>query len=314
MSNTRIRVGMSTPWDLWACSPDVQATKLGEIADAGVNHLFTADHVSFHGGHGADAIVEMAAAGGMEPRLGLYIGVYLLALRHPLVAARQIGSFAQTAPGRVTIGVGVGGEDRHEFEVCEVDPSTRGKRTDAALSIVRRLLDGETVDGDGTHFRFSQAQIRPTPKPRVPFVIGGRSPAALARTAQLGDGWLAAWCSLDRFQSGVDQIKTLASEHGRDETDWQHGLQIWLGVGDSPEEAARFVGPRMEAFYQVPFKAFAPYTPCGTPEQIVEILAGYVDAGASTLNLTPVGASRHDELEAISEIRRLLASRYPAQP
>jgi len=312
MKSTGIRVGMSTPWDLWALDPDQQASKLAAIADAGVDHLFTADHVSFHGGHGADAIVEMAAAAGMEPRLGLYIGVYLLALRHPMVAARQISSLAQIAPGRITVGVGVGGEDRHEFEVCEIDPSTRGKRTTAAMSIVRRLLDGDMVDGDGTFYRFTDALIRPTPNPRVPFVVGGRSDAALERTSRLGDGWLAAWCSPDRFSSAVERVESLASQYGRHDVSWQHGLQVWLGVGDSPEQAAQFVGPRMESFYQVPFKAFAPYTPCGTPQQIAEILGHYVGAGATTLNLTPVGATRQSELEALSEIRRLLITRHPA--
>ena len=81
--------------------------------------------------------------------VGLHVGVLLLALRHPMVAARQIATFAEYAPGRLTVGIGVGGEDRHEFEVCEVDPRTRGRQTDVALRLVRSLLDGETVDGDG---------------------------------------------------------------------------------------------------------------------------------------------------------------------
>ena len=29
------------------------------------------------------------------------------------------------APGKLTLGVGVGGEDRHEVAVCGVDPATR---------------------------------------------------------------------------------------------------------------------------------------------------------------------------------------------
>jgi alkanesulfonate monooxygenase SsuD/methylene tetrahydromethanopterin reductase-like flavin-dependent oxidoreductase (luciferase family) len=93
--------------------------------------------------------------------------VYLLALRHPMIAARQIASLAETAPGRLTVGVGVGGEDRHEFEVCEVDPTSRGRRTDVALALVRSLLDGDTVDGDGAFFDFTGGVIRPTPQNSV---------------------------------------------------------------------------------------------------------------------------------------------------
>ena len=193
-----LQIGLSAPDDLGRFDPDAQRAALAAIADAGIDHVFTADHVSFIDGSGIDGPVRLAALGALEPRLGLHLGVMLLALRHPLVAARQIATLAEYAPGRVSIGVGVGGEDRHEFEVCEVDPATRGRRTDVELDIVRRLLDGETVDGDGEFFSFEQAQIRPIPRERIPFVVGGRSNAALDRAGRLGDGWLAAWCSAAR--------------------------------------------------------------------------------------------------------------------
>ena len=302
------RIGLSTPWDLWDLDPEAQRQRLAEIVDAGVDHVFTADHVSFHGGNGTDGIVDMAAVGGMEPRLGVYIGVYLLALRHPLVAARKISSLAKSAPGRVTVGVGVGGEDRHEFEVCEVDPSTRGLRTNAALDIVRRLLAGETVDGDGRFYHFSQGLIRPTPKPSVPLVVGGRSKAALHRTAALGDGWLGAWCTAERFADSVQAIAEDEAALERGTVDWQHGMQVWVGIGDNEADGAEHLAKRMEAFYRVPFKAFAPYSPCGTPTEVGHRLQAYVDAGASVLNITPVGPSRTAELEAIGVIRQMLTS------
>jgi alkanesulfonate monooxygenase SsuD/methylene tetrahydromethanopterin reductase-like flavin-dependent oxidoreductase (luciferase family) len=58
--------------------------------------------VSFHDGSGIDGLVHLAAISGLEPRLGLHVGVYLLALRHPMIAARQIASLAEAAPGRRT--------------------------------------------------------------------------------------------------------------------------------------------------------------------------------------------------------------------
>ena len=151
---------------------------LARIADAGVDHLFTADHISFFDGSGLDGLIHLAALSGLEGRLDLHLGVYLLALRHPMVAARQIASLAQAAPGRLTVGVGVGGEDRHEIEVCGVDHGRRGRRTDVALGLVRSLLDGDTVDGDGQFFDFTAGLIRPTPAPprRRSSSAGGATP------------------------------------------------------------------------------------------------------------------------------------------
>ncbi len=302
-SASPLRVGLSTPWDFWDISPAEQRARLSAAADAGLSHVFCADHVSFHGGHGSDGIVQMATIAATEPRLDVYVGVFLLALRHPVVAARQIATLAQAAPGRVTIGVGVGGEDRHEFEVCGIDPATRGKQTDVALDMVRRLLAGETVDGDGHFYDLSDAKIRPTPQPEVPFVIGGRSNAALTRTALLGDGWLATWCSPRRFAEAVEMVSDVAADAGRSDVAWQNGLQAWIGVGENADEGRGYVSKAMERFYQIPFAPFSKYTPCGSPAEIADFLRPYVAAGATTLNLTPVGKDSDAELEAVAAIR-----------
>ena len=296
---------------------------LGEIADTGIDHVFTADHVSFRDGSGMDGLVTLAALSGLEPRLGLHLGVYLLALRHPMVAARQIATLAEAAPGRLTVGVGVGGDDRHEVEVCDVDPATRGRRTDVALEIVRALLDGQTVDGDGEFFKFRGGRIRPAPEPAVPLVVGGRSDSALERAGRLGEGWLAAWCSPRRFAEGVARVEETGAGRdvagrdvagrdvaGRDvawrDVAWQHGLQLWLGAGASPAEGRGHVAAAMERFYRMTFEPFERYTPCGTAADIAEFLQPYVTAGAATLNLTPCGPDRATEIETVAEVKRLL--------
>src|SRR5499426_4817929 len=107
---------------------------------AGLDHVFVADHVSFHTGFGMDGLVRAASLAALEPELAVHVGVYLLALRHPVPVARQIATLCESAPGRLVLGVGVGGEDRHEVEVCGVDPATRGRRTDEALTVVRGAL------------------------------------------------------------------------------------------------------------------------------------------------------------------------------
>ena len=299
----KVRVGVSVPWDLWDLPHDEQRAALGRIADAGIDHLFTADHVSFFDGSGLDGLIHLAALSGLEGRLDLHLGVYLLALRHPMIAARQISSLAQAAPGRLTVGIGVGGEDRHEIEVCDVDPRTRGRRTDASLAIVRSLLDGDTVDGDGEFFEFEGGTIRPTPSPPVPLLVGGRSDAAVRRAGELGDGWLAAWCSPRRFAAATAQAEAVGIDR---EVDWQHGLQVWVGVDATPDSARHHVAAAMEGFYKSSFEPFERYTPVGDAQDIADFLAPYVDAGASVLNLTPCGPDRATEIETIAEVRRLL--------
>ncbi len=300
-----LEVGISSPWGIFNETPAERAAVLASIADSGLDHLFIADHVSFRGGSGNDGLVHLAALSGIEPRLNLYLGVFLLALRHPMVAARQVATLAEAAPGRLRLGIGVGGEDRHEFEVCEIDPSTRGRRTDAAIQIVRALLDGDEVNWDDEFYSIDAGRILPTPRQSVPLIVGGRSNAALKRAGRYGDGWLGAWCSSRRFAEGIDRVQSEAAREGRS-VSWQHGMQLWVGVGDSHEAAKLTVAEGMAKFYKMPFAPFEKYTPCGTAQDIAEFMLPYVEAGATTLNLTPVGPDRATELDTIAEVKRLL--------
>lgn len=304
-----LKVGVTPPWDLFERPVDVQRSELAYIADLGLDHLFTADHVSFRGGAGSDGLVTLAALSGIEPRLDLQLGVMLLALRHPMVAARQIVTLAGAAPGRFTVGIGVGGEDRSEFEVCGIDPATRGRRTDVALEIVRRLLAGDAVTWHDEFYELDEARIRPSPSPAVPFLVGGRSNAALHRAGRLGDGWLAAWCSARRLGEGIAEVERVAASSERvapPPTAWQHGIQLWVGVGENPKKGRAHVAEGMRTFYKMPFEPFERYTPVGTATDIAEFLQPYVDAGATSFNLTPVGPNRRVEVDTMAEVKQLL--------
>jgi alkanesulfonate monooxygenase SsuD/methylene tetrahydromethanopterin reductase-like flavin-dependent oxidoreductase (luciferase family) len=300
------RLGISPPWGLWQETPTRQREMLARTADGGIGHLFVADHVSFKGGNGSDGVVHLAALSGVEPRLDLHLGVFLLALRHPVVAARQILTLAEAAPGRLTVGVGVGGEDRSEFTACGIDPATRGKRTDAALDILRQLLDGQAVSWHDEFFELDDVRVRSGNRSPVPLMVGGRSDQALARAARYSDGWLASWCSADRFARGVATVTEAAGNgHGRPLT---HGIQLWVGVGQSPEDGKKWVADGLASFYKMPFAPFERYTPCGAAADIADYLAPYVAAGATLLNLTPVGPSREAEIDTMAEVSQLLGA------
>ena len=243
---------------------------------------------------------------GLHPTIGVYVGVYLLALRHQVAVARQVSTLADQAPGRLTFGVGVGGEDRHEVEVVGVDPATRGRRTDEALDVLRPLLAGETVDHHGEFYDAPEAAVLPAPAPPVPITVGGRSDAAVRRAGLRGDGWLASWCSPRRFAEGVALAEATAAEAGRTGVSWQHGYQIWVGLGDTPAEGAALLGPAMERFYGAPYSAFERYSPVGTPAQIADWLRPYVDAGAVDFNIAPIAVTDAERVAGTAEIRSLL--------
>ncbi len=305
MTRALLRVGVTTSLTIWEQPVDDRRAILARAFDGGIDHVFFADHVSFRNGGGNDGMIQAAALANLHPTIGVYAGVYLLALRHPVPVARQLCDLALMAPGRVSFGVGVGGDDRHEIEVCGVDPSSRGRRTDEALLVLTRLLAGETVDHEGEFFSLEQAVMVPTPAEPIPIYVGGRSDAAIERAGRFGRGWLGAWCSPDRFARATETFDEAATAHGRT-VDTDHGLQGWIGVGPSREVARERVSAAMYDFYRVPFEAFERYTPYGTVDDIVEELAPYLEAGCRHFNLTPCAGTDEEAVEAVAEIKRRL--------
>lgn len=296
-----VDLGLDVHAHILAAEPARRRTLLARTADAGIGHVGVGDHVSFHGGTGFDGFVSATAAAATEDRLGVVIGVYLLALRHPLTVARQLSSLAQLAPGRIVLGVGVAGEDRSEVSNCGVDPATRGRRTDEALTVLELLTTGEPVDHEGEFFSLTGAAVVPAPSPRVPVLVGGLSEQALRRTVAHGDGWLGVFCSARRVAAVRARIAELAAAAGRP-TPARMALKVWCGFGE-PGRAEELLSRQMQDLYRIPFDKVRRLAPAGPPEHVAEFLVPYVDAGCTEITLIPSGECWEAEIDAAAEVR-----------
>lgn len=293
---------------LTALTWDERRRTLTALADVGLDGVLAADHVSFRTGAGTEAIVMMAGLSGLHPTLGLHIGVYLLPLRHPVTVARSLATLAELAPGRIVFGVGIGGEDRHEVEVCGVDPRTRGRRCDSSLTVLRALLAGDEVTHHDEFVSIDGCRIAPSPSPQIPILVGGRSDAAIRRAGRFGDGWLGTWCSPARFAAATELCAATAAEADRGDVVWRHKLQAWVGLAHSREVARAAVARDMQRFYGLPFEVFEKYTPYGTAVEVAEALAPYVDLGVHELDLCLCGDDLDTTIELAGEVKRLLVT------
>ncbi len=270
---------------------------------AGLDYLQVGDHVSFLDGTGFDGLVLASAALAYQQRLPVHVGLYLLALRHPLLVARQVADLARLAPGRLVLGVGVGGEDRLEFENCGVDPSTRGKRTDESITLLRQLLTGASVTSEGDFFTLQAASISPAPAQPVPVIVGGRSPAALRRAGLVGDGWLGLWVSPERYKSAIARIASIAVDSGRSVDRWQHGLNMWCGVHDERSDGRSVLAAAMEKRYKMPFERFARWCPTGSAADVAKLIGDYAEAGCTSVTLVLHNPDPFDAIAAAAAVR-----------
>jgi alkanesulfonate monooxygenase SsuD/methylene tetrahydromethanopterin reductase-like flavin-dependent oxidoreductase (luciferase family) len=298
-------VGTVASFEILSCSHQRRRELVARILDRGIDHVFMADHISFINGLGMDGLINAATLAAQDERLKVVVGVYLLALRHPLTVARQMATIAQSAPGQLILGVGVGGEDRNEIAMCGVDPATRGRRTDECLAVLNGTASGEPFSFDGEFFQFERAIIKPAPDPAVPILIGGRVDASLERAARYGDGWLAVWVSPERFEQATATVNARAAELGRP-LPGRHGLQLWAGIDDDRDRARARLADAMENFYHVPFERFEKYSPYGTAAEVAEFLSRYRDLGCELFNIMPIAESEQSGIDAVAEIRARL--------
>jgi len=147
-------------------------------------------------------------------RLGT--NVYLLGLRHPFIAARAIQTLDILSNGRAQVGIGAGWL-RQEWEVAGLDPKTRGKRLDEALTICKKLWTQEIIQHHGEFYQFNEVMFEPKPiqKPHPPIYIGGESEAALRRAVLHGNGWYGVSHSYDSVKPIIKQLHDIAHSESK---------------------------------------------------------------------------------------------------
>ena len=162
-----------------------------------------------------DPFVAIPAMAAVTKRIRFYPHVLKLAIRHPLLVAKTLSSMAALANNRVAFGAGLGWIPE-EFAWCHTDYESRGARMNEALEVIRLCLSGEFVEYHGKHYSFERLRMSPVPTEKVPFIIGGHTPAALKRAARLGDGWTSAMVTKAQLREYVSTLRKLRAEYGRD--------------------------------------------------------------------------------------------------
>lgn len=268
----------------------------------GLDGLLAGDHVTFHG-YGNDGLLTLTAIAAATETIELKTGVYILPLRHPVPVALQAAQLDQLSMGRLVLGVGIGGEDPHEYWSCGIDPSTRGARANEALQIIKRLWTEDNVTFIGKQFQIEDVTVYPKPFRPIPIFVGGRSDAALRRAGRYGDGYTGIWQSLDRFREAGEKVSAAATAAGRDPAAIELGMQFWTTVASSRAEARAQVSAGMESMYHLPFERFERYTPFGTAREVAEFILPYAEAGARHVNLIATQDTPEEGIERAAEVR-----------
>jgi hypothetical protein len=260
-----------------------------------------------------ECMAALAAVAGRTTRLKFGVNVVSVAMREPLLLAKQCATIDMLSNGRLLPGFGIGSPRGTEWEAMHLDTTTRGRKTDEALEIIARLWAGETLDFQGRHFKLTKAAIRPLPAQKdLPMWIGGSSDAAIKRTAKIGSGWQAGAESPAAVGEVIAGIKAALLETGRTIEEDHYGAAFAFRFGGSDDPGVAKVMEQYQARTgRDPRDLFA----MGDAETIMTRLAAYVEAGASKFILRPIAEGDDDMLaqtkRLVEEVLPQVAARWP---
>jgi probable F420-dependent oxidoreductase len=271
-----------------AFQPAARLRELAVRAEAlGYESLWTGDHIAFHNPT-LESLTLLSHLAAVTRRVRLGTGVYLLALRQAIVAAKSAATVDRLSDGRLVFGVGVGGEFPKEFEASGVPHGERGARVDEAIDVCRLVWTRSPATFEGRFTRFADLSLEPKPvQPGGPPIwIGGRSDHALRRAARAGDGWISYVVTPERYRASVEKIERFAAEAGHP-PGMGRGFELahlaFTVVDDDWDRARETAARYLTRQYNQPFDELVKrYCVLGPPARCAETLARFVEAGART--------------------------------
>ncbi len=224
-------------------APTTHARQYGAALDmagwadrVGLDMVVLSEHHGAPDGYLPAPLVLAGAILGRTPRIALNVAAVLAPLHDPVRLAEQLAVLDLSAPGRISVVIGVGYRSV-EFEMAGVDRSKRGRLAEEAVEVMRKAWSGEP-------FTWRGREVVVTPRPATPggplLMIGGSTDIAARRAARLrcgffpaiGDPALAetydAECAAVGFDAG---FCSLPSGPG------------FVFVAEDPDEAWATIGP-----------------------------------------------------------------------
>lgn len=219
------------------------------------------------------------------------IGVLVLGMnyRHPAVLANALVTIDHLSGGRLEIGLGAGWHEP-EYRAYGIPFEPIGKRMDMleeGVQVVRLLTTQDRSDFEGTYYRLENAASNPKPVQARPRIwIGGRGEKRTLRiAARHADGWNVPYVSPDEFRRLSGVLDSWCEKEGRDPATIERTANLSFHMASGPAEAAAAEAHFQETWGRASDAMRSAGVVIGTPEQAIDLVGRYKDAGAARVNI-----------------------------
>jgi alkanesulfonate monooxygenase SsuD/methylene tetrahydromethanopterin reductase-like flavin-dependent oxidoreductase (luciferase family) len=290
----------------------------GDAESAGWDSVWVGD--SIFAKPRLDAMVLLGAIAARTTRVRIGPACFASTpLRNALVLAYQWASLDFLSGGR-TVFVACqgqpepgGGAFETEFAHFGIEPSSRMRRMEEAVEILRLTSAHENVDYDGQYWKFRNLTLLPRPVQQpIPIWITANpdlskrrnAEQGYRRVARLGDGWMTTRKSPQDVETSLAMIRAYAREMGRDvKPDFEVAIYHNINVDEDRERAFAESKRFLDSYYSVNFRedALELWVAAGSPAQCAHSLQRYVDAGATTILLRVTGYDQKRQFKRVTE-------------
>jgi alkanesulfonate monooxygenase SsuD/methylene tetrahydromethanopterin reductase-like flavin-dependent oxidoreductase (luciferase family) len=237
-----MRSGLFLPLFDPLADPAVVARLAAEAEEASWDGFFLWDQIRWREPVLAvgDTQVTLAAIAAATERIRFGPLVTPLARRRPVKVARETAALDLLSGGRLTLGVGLGGDEfAREYSTTgeEVDDRRRARMLDESLEILEAAWSGEPVRHRSEHYTVDAVRFLPRPvqRPRVPVWVAGFAgkPKPMRRAARYDGFFPIRLESADQLAEIVARVRELREEAGR-APDEPHEVIAELEPGADP--------------------------------------------------------------------------------
>ena len=272
MPNQDMQIGVVFPQTEIGSDPIAVRDYVQAAEELGFAHIIAYDHVlgadtDYHqpwiGGYTKESMfheifVLFGYMAALTTKVELVSAILILGQRQTALAAKQAAEIDVLSGGRLRLGVGIGW-NAVEYEALGEDFTTRGRRAEEQMELLRRLWTEEVVDFHGKYHDITNAGINPLPVQRpIPIWMGAGSRRSgpvpvdrvLNRVGRCADGWFPQFQPDDpQADSIIDKVRQAAINAGRDPDTigmeprvnysdgdpefWQARAETWRGMGAS---------------------------------------------------------------------------------
>lgn len=168
-------------------------------------------HSTFH-----EPLVMFGYLAAVTTSLELVSGILILPQRQAVLVAKQAAEVDLLSGGRLRLGIGLGW-NAVEYEALGEDFSTRGRRCEEQVDLMRRLWTEKTLTYRGKFHHVTAAGLAPLPMQQpIPVWFGAFSPRACRRTGRLADSWFPMVGPGPQLDEALKLVRQAAIEAARD--------------------------------------------------------------------------------------------------